>query len=298
MSYAFCVFNHTLYVKGFKFYVIIILFCIRLNLQPSTFNVQPLTFYLLVLCNFKNEMNITKKLTQRKKILLFFLMIALIFIPIILLKLDTTKKYIKSNSIAYSNKIGWVNWNHAIKKDTKNAFERFTMLNNATSDSIVFEYAQQTKSYLTKEIVFISEYKERRKFKTGMDQEQLQKAFSEIFISVSNGFEKNQAQLPNISFYSSFRKGDLMGNLVSLYLTYHDITLESFKKTSHCIDPMKALDKFEQLEHKKEYLDDIQLPSDSDKVFRSFLEEHKRIGKECCLFSKLISTHKEVCVQF
>lgn len=188
----------------------------------------------------------------------------------------SNEQRIQEGIISYSKELGWINWNHAIPTGTQKAFKRFKKLNEDCDTAFYYTYdlqmglgcivttlyAVQSEKYLVTKI---------------KDKVKLEKVFFEIFRSISTSFEKLQGQFPynilSLRSSSSFREGDLMGNLISYYLTVNDITIKKFKSNIQHESKTAALKRYSKHRFEREHWSDLKakiLP-----IFSSILKEDK-----------------------
>jgi hypothetical protein len=157
------------------------------------------------------------KMTRKAKRLII-LLISFLIISIVLIVLisDNTPKNIQKGSLQYSKELGWINWEHANPESTLKAYHELVLLNKLSIDSFIFNYSQKMKLKIANKFI-VAECKESRIIKPFLTVEEEKLLFLNMFISVSESFERFQAQFPN-SYHSSFREGDLMGNLISFHI--------------------------------------------------------------------------------
>jgi hypothetical protein len=134
---------------------------------------------------------------------------------------------IKAGNMQYVTCLGWVNWEHANPTSTKAAFTQLQQLNTKATDSFTFQYFQKMKVKFGGNQI-VANCSQTRTYMHAQTEAQLQLFFLQIFASVSTDFEKMQAQFPNAK-RSSFREGDLMGNLISYYAATHHLPISELK---------------------------------------------------------------------
>lgn len=162
---------------------------------------------------------------------------------------------IKSGELQYSEELGWINWGHAKPDGPKTAFESLLRLNSENADSFEFSYCQYMKAKLAGQWRE-AEYCEAVKMPAGLSKTEAQRAFFHIFIEVSVGFETLQGSLPYSasadSRNSSFREGDLMGNLIGFHCATEGIDLNAVKSKLTLYSIEESLKMYEEDGLKKE----------------------------------------------
>lgn len=186
------------------------------------------------------------------------------------------KEKIKEGEIQYSKELGFINWDHANPEGTISAFKRLQSVNCVDTDSIEFTYTQ--KMVITVgTLSAVAEYTETRKLPTHLTSEEEQIVFLEIFTSVTASFEKMQGELPYAIIpqtrASSFRKGDLMGNLLSFYMAISSTTVATLRDDLTMVSSAEALEIFETMKvsnHKKADWNALMTPlDDSIKIVKT-----------------------------
>lgn len=143
-----------------------------------------------------------------------------------------TTENIQQQDIQFSKELGWVNWSHAIPTGTKKAYNQFVNSNELNKDSFnfVFEMDMKIKIFDNFLIASCSQEFTVAHMKNHID---INRNFAKIFASISIVLEEMQGSMPYCilsgSRASSFRNGDLTGNLLSLYLATHNRTLNTLK---------------------------------------------------------------------
>lgn len=198
---------------------------------------------------------------MKKRIFILFVFI-IISLPFIYAYLsDSVKNNIKNGNLQFSKELGWINWKHAIPKGTKVQFKEFQTLNTQSSvDSFSYTYTQTMKVKIVNSFI-ISESSESRRIKSGLTQKEERLVFFDIFKSVSNSFEKMQAEFPyNLipaSNNSSFREGDLMGNIISFYCSVNNISINDIKNKLTISNTEESLNHYNEQSLIKIKWDDI-----------------------------------------
>ncbi|MFM7022885.1 MAG: hypothetical protein ACKOXB_07890 [Flavobacteriales bacterium] len=167
---------------------------------------------------------------------------------------DHLETNIEDRNFQYSEELGWVNWNHAYPKGTIESYSALQQLNKSATDSFSFTYSQKMKFKFGNSAV-VAEYKECRLIKPHLTLKEGQEVFMEMFKSVSNSFEKMQGEFPfNVisdSYNSSFREGDLMGNIISCYCAISNTQVNEIKNNLTLYDAEKSLEIYERNNLKK-----------------------------------------------
>lgn len=160
---------------------------------------------------------------------------------------------IKSGKLQYCKEIGWINWGHANPENTINSFNQLQFLNKNASDSFLFNYSQKMKFKIA-DRYFVAEYIESRKIKPYLTVSEEKQVFLDIFLSVTESFETMQSQFPYLlipdSRKSSFRDGDLTGNLISFYIATNNTNISEVKNKLTLFDAGESLKKFNGLSKK------------------------------------------------
>ena len=155
----------------------------------------------------------------------------------------------------YSKEFGLINWGHARPNETAKSFKALQELNEISTDTFEFSYSQKMVSKFGGWNIVIG-VSERRKMPPHLSLAEEKIVFLEIFTSVSYSFEQLQASFPYTidpaSRNSSFRSGDLMGNLISYYLAVSNITLDDFKNEITIISP----EEYDNEQHNEELTKD------------------------------------------
>lgn len=143
-----------------------------------------------------------------------------------------------------TQEFGFINWGHANSSETKRYYEEFLAQMNLSQDSIDFSYRQNVRMQSFGLTVSFG-FEECRRFKTTTNKTQQQLAFLEIFENVSQQFETMQNQLP-LSFLpgasnSSFRNGDLNGNLISVFKAFENISTNELKNDLRVSSKVEAI---------------------------------------------------------
>lgn len=167
---------------------------------------------------------------------------------------DNTGKYIRTQQIQYSDELGWINWNHARPASTLYYYKRFLQANQTLADSFDFVYAQKNTFNIGSFFVH-HYYTERWKIKSGLSVDEAKHTFTAIFASVSSGFENMQGNMPMQLFAdtrrSSFRNGDMMGNLISLATVLEYVNIDSLKAQLNLFSVEKTMELYKKSTSKR-----------------------------------------------
>ena len=162
---------------------------------------------------------------------------------------ESTVTRIKKNEFLFCEGLGWINLGHAKPDATKEAFRRFQVQNRSATDSFSFCYTQKMAYTLAGKHIFAG-FVECSLVRANLTPEEEKKAFLHIFLSVSNAFEHMQGQLPYSLFgssrKSSFRDGDLAGDLISYYGAVSNVTLKDMKQGLPLLSTAASLEEYEQ----------------------------------------------------
>ena len=166
-----------------------------------------------------------------------------------LYSLNSVEKRIRRGEIQFSHELGWINWGHAKPAGTLEAFNRLQYDNLHSKDSFYFCYSQKMKFKVGSRSV-VAEFTQCRNIRTKLSLQEEQEAFLEIFMGVSEGFEKMQSRFPyvlmEVSPGSSFREGDLTGNLLSFYSAAYNVSTDSIHKKLTMLKPEGCALKYDQ----------------------------------------------------
>lgn len=142
-----------------------------------------------------------------------------------------TEDNIRKGEIGYSTKLGWINFSHAIPDRTILIFNQFEERCQVELDSFQFTFSMDMKIRIPKGWL-VAETEQQFLIPFGLDSFSRSLAFIEMFKSVSLDLEEMQGDFPygllSGSSASSFRNGDLTGNVLSVYQAlYNDSNLLS-----------------------------------------------------------------------
>lgn len=157
---------------------------------------------------------------------------------------DKTKSNIQNGSLQFSKELGWINWGHANPQSTLKAYDELILLNKSSTDSFTFVYSQKMKVKIVNKFI-VAECKESRIIKPFLTPDEEKLLFLNMFISVSESFENLQVRFPN-SYHSSYREGDLMGNLISFYIATTKSNIQTVKEDLILFNPVESLHQFEE----------------------------------------------------
>lgn len=156
---------------------------------------------------------------------------------------------IKSGELQYSEELGWINWGHAKPNGPKEAFDKLLRLNSENTDSFELDYCQRMKAKLAGKWRE-AKYCETLKLPPRLSRKEAKSAFFDLFISVSKGFENLQGSFPYSasadSRNSSFREGDLTGNLIAFYCATESLAVEDVKSRLTLYSIYESWKKFEK----------------------------------------------------
>ena len=185
------------------------------------------------------------KFRKNRKFILIGLVFILLFIAFGYLNNGTERK-IKDGEIQYSEELGWINWGHANPSGTQKAFADFKNKNQLSTTNFSFSYTQ-TMRYRFLGVSFFTSYNESWKIIKQPEDSNIKNAFLKVFTSVSEGFESMQ----NKPIYalsgskpSSFREGDLMGNLISFYCVVSKSSVSEVKQQLTLWNTKNSLNKY------------------------------------------------------
>ena len=144
---------------------------------------------------------------------------------------DGTLDKIKCGRISYTKELGWVNWGHAIPT---NAINGMVELKNIKEIDSTLRLYMQVKSIFFG-VTLMGECTRSIHLNSVKDTTQIKRHFYSLFRKVSSDLEEYQSDLPfslfSVSRESSFREGDLMGNIISVYLAETGIKIADFRKS-------------------------------------------------------------------
>jgi hypothetical protein len=133
---------------------------------------------------------------------------------------------IANGKIRYSQTCGWINWEHSKPLGPKLLIESIRKKENQSEGKFIIEYSQKM-TYSIGGNNLIAETSATYKLPINITQSQEDEIGLLILIEVSEKFEEMQGEFPfNLIEEvqsSSFRKGDLTGNLLSYYLALHSL---------------------------------------------------------------------------
>ena len=164
---------------------------------------------------------------------IFFVLSTMLFIGLYSIDLsqDGTLDKIKCGRISYTNELGWVNWGHAIPTNAVNGMVELKKLKEI--DSTLHLFMQVKSNFFGVDLM--GECKRSIQLNTVKDTTQLKHHFYSLFRKVSSDLEEYQSDLPfslfSVSRESSFREGDLMGNIISVYLAETGMKIADFRKS-------------------------------------------------------------------
>ncbi len=206
---------------------------------------------------------------MRKKLTILFILLLIVLAVYFMCLKDNTSRYIRSGTIQYKQALGWVNWHHAGTALTQKSYREFLQVNHTAADSFEFSYAQHNAINLGVSY-FYAYYRETWKLRSGLNDDEANAAFIRIFASVSEGFEHMQGNIPMSLFAdtrrSSFRDGDIMGNLISLGSVIYGIAADSLKAIAKPVSADQALEMYKNGERKKVYWQELKIDSSNNDV--------------------------------
>jgi len=160
-----------------------------------------------------------KRLNLKKGLVILTILVLLALLVLASVS-PSLRSEIQKGNLQYCEELGWINWDHARPDGPREAFRRLQRLNEESEDSFSFTYHQKMVLPLAG-AQYVAEVEELWKVQSGSRPEELESVFLKVFVSVSNRFEKMQAQGAYAglaaSRESSFREGDLTGNLLAFY---------------------------------------------------------------------------------
>ena len=220
-----------------------------------------------------------------KRWILFLIVFLVIALPILYTySADYDENNIRNGNIQYSEELGWINWKHANPYGTKVAYSELQRLNIQAVDSFNYTYSQTMKYKIGNSYV-VAECSESRIVKPRLTAKEEQLAFFEIFKSVSNSFEKMQAKFPfkliPESNGSSFREGDLMGNLISYYCSVSNTHLSEIKHRMTLYDSEKSLEFYHNGHFNKSNWDSIDMSSTRVLIGLDYIFEMTKKESHC-----------------
>lgn len=170
--------------------------------------------------------------------------IVLLVLLIVATVAPSLQSEIRNGTLQYSEELGWINWDHARPDGPREAFRRLQRLNEESNDSFSFTYHQKMVLPLAG-VRYVAEVEELWKIQAGLSSPELKSVFLEVFTSVSSRFEKMQAQGAYAglaaSRESSFREGDLTGNLLAFYMAVNGESISDVQKQLTLFNTEKSL---------------------------------------------------------
>ncbi|GAA3510513.1 hypothetical protein GCM10022393_25030 [Aquimarina addita] len=164
---------------------------------------------------------------------------------------EMIRNKIEEGEIVYSNELGFINWDHAKPEGTLRAFRELQRLNRTITNTVTFSYSQQMIIRVGS-FSAVAEYTEERNIPRRLTSTEELVFFLEIFTSVTESFEKMQGELPYgiipQTKASSFREGDLMGNLLSFYIAVSDENLNEIRSDLTILTTTEAYEVYENLD--------------------------------------------------
>lgn len=183
------------------------------------------------------------------KVLLALLVLAILGVLLWVNISNGNSDSIKSGELQYSEELGWINWGHAKPDGPKEAFDKLLRSNSENTDSFELDYCQRMKAKLAGKWRE-AKYCETLKLPPSLSRKEAKSAFFDLFIEVSNGFENLQGSFPYSasvdSRNSSFREGDLTGNLIAFYCATQGIDTDAVKSRLTLYSVEESLKKFEK----------------------------------------------------
>lgn len=183
---------------------------------------------------------------SRKKILLLCVLTALSTLLVFLSWAPGPLHDIQKGSLQYSQELGWINWDHARPTGPSKAYAELVELHGQANDSFLFTYRQEMVLPIAG-VHYVAEVAQEWRLPHNLSKEALQEAFMHIFVRVSTQFEEMQGQGAyarlGASRASSFREGDLVGNLLSVYCAFTNQDL------AHCRQQLSLSSTLESLQH-------------------------------------------------
>ena len=187
------------------------------------------------------------KRTLIKRTLLIATMLVLATVLALVAFAPDNEFEIRNGTLQYSQELGWINWDHARPDGPVEAYSRLQRLNDEATDSFSFTYRQKMVLPLVGNL-YVAEVEELWKIRNGLTEEELKNVFLEVFVSVSNRFEEMQAHgayaALAASRESSFREGDLIGNLLAFYAAVDGEAFRDFKRALSLFSIEKSLQQY------------------------------------------------------
>ncbi|MDJ1486225.1 hypothetical protein QNI16_37425 [Cytophagaceae bacterium YF14B1] len=199
-------------------------------------------------------------------ILAFFACAAIVYVWIVF---SNTEAEILAGNIRYSHECGWITQDHAIPDGPRQLLRTIYQQNATRKDSFDITYRQTMKySFFGKRL--IAEAASTYRLATGMSKEQTDAAALLILMDVSEQFEDMQGSLPYklTSEGSSFRKGDLTGNLLAYYKALHSASPDTVTCSLTWQAPDAALHRWQ---HESSQKQKGFIPVQRDSLSRCFL---------------------------
>ncbi len=184
-----------------------------------------------------------------------------------------TKDDIQTGKLVYSMPCGWINMDHALPYGPSSLWHTIQKRGGGKGEYFRVRYVQTMKwPLLGRQLV--AETAAVYELPVAMTVPEAKSAALLILMDVSEQFEQMQGSLPyNLlegSRQSSFRQGDLTGNLLSLYVALHGCTLNQIKD-SLVIQPVE--ESLVRWKREPAFKQKIWLPLKQDAVHSCFLAE-------------------------
>ena len=171
---------------------------------------------------------------------------------------------IKEGKIQYTKEVGWINWGHAMPEATQLAYEHFKKQMEEGHFPFTFSYPQKMK-YSLFGFILILQCEGKITIDHKLDEQEQRKVFIQLFKVVSEYFESKQGEAPySFTTQSSFREGDLMGNLISLHTTLNKDDMRDVKKNLSALEPNKALVLWSEKKCKKKRWKELSFMKDTE----------------------------------
>lgn len=222
-------------------------------------------------------------------ILAFFACAGIVYVWIVF---SNMKVEILAGNIRYSPECGWITQDHAIPDGPSHLLTRMYQKNATRKDSFDITYKQTMKySFFGKRL--IAEAASTYRLATGMSKEQTDAAALLILMDVSEQFEDMQGSLPYtlISEGSSFRKGDLTGNLLAYYKALHSASPDTVTSSLTWQAPDAALHRWQ---HESSQKQKMFIPVQKDSLSRCFLWSLVDQAQNLNLSPKLINRKRDL----
>lgn len=185
-------------------------------------------------------------------------------------------KDIEETTVQYSEELGWINWDHARPDGPAKAFKRLMRLSEKATDSFAFSYSQEMALRLVAG-EYVAKAEQRWMIPPKLSRTEQEQVFAKIFGSVSTQFEEMQGkgmyQGLGASRNSSFKEGDLMGNLLALHAVFRHYSQTYYKKRLELYSPEENLERYLDKGIGVVKWGEVKLPEDPEATFLLEMQE-------------------------